>query len=84
MCATCNDALKNEHVWISVGLEAATLLERACQALPEGQPDREAGLACVAAIRTTPMYSAKRGPKTRVYPLPKPEELHAMPFLSEQ
>lgn len=83
MCENCSAALKNEQAWINIGMESARLLEAACLALPEGHPHRNPGLSQVAAIRTTPIYSAKRGPKTRKYPLPPVESLHVMPFEGE-
>lgn len=73
------DALKNEQAWIDIGLNTAKILERVALALPAGDL-REEALSQVSAIRTTPMYSAKRGPKTRKYPLPDSDILHGLPF----
>ena len=67
MCDLCGDAFKNEQEWIDIGLNAAKLLEKICLNLPEGSSDREEGLSMVAAIRTTPMLNAKKGPGTRKY-----------------
>ena len=65
-----NEALHNEQHWIDIALATAAILERVSLAAPEG-PEREEGLAQVAAIRTTPMLNAKAGPHTRKY-----SELH--------
>jgi hypothetical protein len=67
MCDLCGDAFRNEQGWIDIGLNAAKLLEKICLNLPEGNADREEGLSMVAAIRTTPMLNAKKGPRTQKY-----------------
>lgn len=83
MCDVCDPAIKNEQAWIDIGLHTATILERVALALPAGDL-REEALSQVSAIRTTPMYSARRGPKTRKYPLPPAAVLHGLPFENDR